>query len=90
MLTDRQASELFAHALEAGLDEYGHLGICMGTRGDDSCDESACRMVRQVIRTALALGYLTSTRVDVPDDEAEATRVALRQALDAALPVEAV
>ena len=63
-MTDRQAAFLFASALESSLDEYGHVGICIGTRGDDSCDEPACRLVRQVIRTALALGYLTSTRVD--------------------------
>jgi len=79
-MTDRQAAILFACALAATLDSYGHMSFCMGVYDSPSCDYEPCRRAREAVALAISAGYLP-----VPDDEVEATRQALRTALDAAL-----
>ena len=85
MLTDRQLAIHFAGVLAATLDYFGHMTWCEGHRQDIPCNYEPCRQAREAVALAISLGLLP-----VPEAEVEATRQALRQALDAELPVEAV
>ncbi len=75
-MTDYQAAVLFAVALEGTLDEYGHLGWCLGVYDETDTCLPACHQAREAVRLAIAHGYLP-----VPAADLEATRRALARAL---------
>lgn len=66
-MTDHEAATLFARALAAVLDQWGHMPWCDAWTEDAPCTYDVCRQVREAVKTARSLGYL-----DAPTPTTEA------------------